>query len=437
MPTLESLFHLRERKTTIAREVRGGFATFLTMAYILFVNAKILANCGMDPAAVTASTALAAGICCLLMGFIANFPLALASGMGINAFVAFGIAKVTGSWQTAMGLVVLDGLLCAVLVLLGLREAIMRAIPHDLRLAIGAGIGLFIAFIGLYNAGIVVKAFPPEVPLDHGSVKVHATLLALLGTVVTAFLMARKVPGALLIGILATTAVALAAKLVPWPNSFAMPSFSAAFHVDLKSAVAGLFRAHDSYLALLFSLVMIDFFDTIGTATAVAQEANLIDDNTGAMPRVRSVLMIDSISASIGGLLGASSVTSYIESAAGVGEGARTGLHTVVVGLLFLAAIFLAPLAGVVPAAATSPALILVGFLMMKPIKDIDFEDLDTAIPAFITLLTIPLTYSIAHGIGYGFIAFVAIKVLSLRFTQVHPLMYLTAAAFGAFFYFA
>jgi AGZA family xanthine/uracil permease-like MFS transporter len=435
MQLIERFFHLRERNTTLAREVRGGVATFLTMAYILFANATILSKAGMDAAAVTACTALAAGICCIAMGFIANFPLALASGMGINAFIAFTITKETGSWQTAMALVVFDGVLCLVLVLCGLREAVMRAIPHDLRLAIGAGIGLFVAFIGLFNAGIVIKGFPPDLPLTHGSVHVHATLLALCGTVVTGFLMARRVPGSLLIGILATTGVALATGIVNWPVTFAMPSFSVAFQADFKLAFNGLIHNQHVYLPLLFSLVMIDFFDTIGSATAVAQEGGMIDDK-GNIPNVKKLLLVDSASASVGGLLGASSVTSYVESAAGVAEGARTGLHNIVVGVLFLAGIFLAPLAGVVPAAATSPALILVGLLMMKQAKEIDFESLDTAIPAFITLITIPLTYSIAHGIGYGFIAYVLIQVLSLRFTKVHPLMYVTAVAFAAFFYF-
>lgn len=435
MQLIERLFHLRQRNTTVARELRGGLATFLTMAYILFANATILSNAGMDRGAVTACTALAAGGCCIAMGLIANFPLALASGMGINAFVAFGLAAKTGSWQTAMALVVFDGLVCLALVLCGLREAVMRAIPHDLRLAIGAGIGLFIAFIGLFNAGIVIKPLPPDLPLSHGTVHAHATLLAMAATVVTGFLMARRVPGSLLIGILATTAAAVVLKLVEWPDDFGMPSFSVAFQADFKTAFSGLIHNPNLYLPLLFSLVMIDFFDTIGSATAVAQEGGMIDAN-GNLPNIRRLLLVDSASASFGGLLGASSVTSYVESAAGVAEGARTGLHNVVVGVLFLAAIFLAPLAQIVPPAATSPALILVGLLMLKQAKEIDFEALDTAIPAFITLITIPLTYSIAHGIGYGFIAYVVIQVLSLRFTRVHPLMYLTAIAFGAFFYF-
>jgi len=436
MSTIESFFQIRQRGSTIPREIRGGVATFLTMAYILFVNPLILSNAGMDRTATTACTALAAGICCLLMGGYANFPLAMASGMGINAFVAFDLVLKRGySWQAAMGLIVVEGAITLLLVLGGLREAVMHAIPRDLRLATGVGIGLFIAFIGLSNAGVVVQG--QGTPTTYGHMFVEGAinkpmLLALGGIVLTALLVVRKVPGAIVLGILITTAAALYTGVTHWPTNVSFrPTFSAsAFHVDLRSVL------HWTAAPLIFSLIMVDFFDTIGTATAIAQQSGLIDRD-GKIPGVRRVLAIDSISASLGGLLGASSVTAYIESAAGVADGARTGLHTIVVGVLFLLAIFLAPFAGVVPSAATAPALVLVGFLMMTQVREIDLDHLDTAIPAFITLLTIPLTFSIAHGIGYGFIAFVAIKVLSLRFTQVHPLMYLTAIAFGAYFYFA
>jgi AGZA family xanthine/uracil permease-like MFS transporter len=436
MTSIDRFFQIRQRGSTMSREIRGGVATFLTMAYILFVNPLILSNAGMDRAATTACTALAAGVCCLLMGGYANFPLAMASGMGINAFVAFDLVIKHGfTWQAAMGLIVVEGLITLLLVLGGLREAVMHAIPHDLRLATGVGIGLFIAFIGLSNAGIVVQG--QGTPVTYGHILVNHMLnrpmvLALAGTLLTAVLIVRKVPGALVIGILATTAAALWIGVTQWPTHVSMrPTFAAtAFHVDLRSAL------HWAAAPFIFSLIMVDFFDTIGTASAVARQAGLIDQE-GKIPGVRRLLAVDSISASIGGLFGASSVTAYIESAAGVAEGARTGLHTVVVGLLFLLAIFLAPFAGVVPAAATSPALIIVGFLMLSQIREINLEDLSTAIPAFITMITIPLTYSIAHGIGYGFIAFVVIKVVGLRFMQVHPLMYLVAMAFVMYFYFA
>jgi AGZA family xanthine/uracil permease-like MFS transporter len=366
------------------------------------------------------------------MGLIANFPIALASGMGLNAFVAFTLTAKTGSWQTAMGLVVLDGLVILLLVLAGVREAIMNAIPRDLRLAIGAGIGLFIAFIGLQKAGFVIA--DENTLVTFGELRRPDTAVAGIGLLLMAVLVARRVPGALVIGILITTGIAFVDNHLgpsgmtrPTLPEFTRPDFSAAFAADIRGALKL------EFIPLLLALMMVDFFDTLGTATAIAEEGKLIDDR-GRIPGVRRILIVDSMSASIGGMLGASSVTSYIESAAGVAEGARTGLHTVAVGVLFLLAIIAAPLAGIVPAAATAPALILVGYLMMTQAARIDFGDPQIGIPAFITLLTIPLTFSIAHGIGYGFIAYVVIKLAVAKARDVHPLMYATAAAFAAYF---
>jgi AGZA family xanthine/uracil permease-like MFS transporter len=422
---LERFFHLRQRKTSIAAELRGAVATFLTMAYIIPVNARILADAGVPLQPAIAATALAAGICCLLMGFLANFPLALASGMGLNAVVAYQITKVAGSWEAAMGLIVLDGLLTTLLVLVGLREAIMHAIPRDLRLAIGAGIGLFIAFIGLVNAKIVLPGVPIVKP---GTLHDPVTMTALIGLLTTAVLVAHRLKGALILGIAITTGIAFYFGIAHWPTHFDRPSFGAViFQADIRGAL------HWRLMPLLFAVIMVDFFDTLGTASAIAEESKLIDDR-GQIPGIRRILLVDSISAAIGGMLGASSVTSYIESAAGVAEGARTGLHTVFVGIFFLLAIIAAPIAGIVPPAATAPALILVGFLMISQIARINFEDLTSAIPAFLILLLIPVTYSIAHGIGYGFIAFVVIKLLAGRWREVHVLMYGTAAAFAAYF---
>ena len=428
MTKLDSFFDLSGRKTTVARELRGAVATFLTMAYILVVNANILSSAGVPKDSAVACTALAAGVCCILMGLVANFPLALASGMGLNAVVAFGITSKAGSWQTAMGVIVLDGLVTLALVLAGLREAVLRAIPRDLRLAIGAGIGLFIALIGLVNAKIVMMSGIPDAPLQPGTLHDRATLIALVGLLITAVLVAREVTGAILIGIVVTTIVALFAGITQFQHGWAKPDFSAAFKADVRGALRW------DLVPVLFSVIMVDFFDTLGTATAIAEEADLMDAS-GNIPGARRILIIDSISASIGGMLGASSVTCYIESAAGVAEGARTGLHTVFVGVFFLISIFAAPWLGVVPPAATAPALILVGFLMISQMAKVNFDDHSTAIPAFITLITIPLTYSIAHGIGYGFIAFVVIKLLSGKLRDAHPLMYLTSAAFGAYFW--
>lgn len=367
------------------------------------------------------------------MGLFANFPIALASGMGLNAVVAFTVKPASGSWQSAMGLIVLDGLVTLVLVLAGLREAIMNAIPRDLRLAIGAGIGLFIAFIGLSHGRLVVPNASFDMPVTFGNfhdpVARPMMELTLVGLFVTSALMALRVRGALIIGILVSTAIAFPLRLTSWPREFALPDLTtAAFHADIRGALRW------ELIPVLFAVIMVDFFDTLGTATAIAEEAKLADASTGRIPRIRQILIIDSISASIGGLLGVSSNTSYIESAAGVAEGARTGLHSVFVGILFLISIFAAPFAAVVPSAATAPALILVGFLMISQIARIDFENLETAIPAFIVMLTIPLTYSIAHGIGYAFILYVAMNVLSGKGARVHPLMYITAAAFAAYF---
>lgn len=421
------------RPSSVAAELRGAVATFLTMAYILPVNAGILSQVvGSESlGSLVACTALAAGICSLLMGLVANVPIALASGMGLNAIIAFGVAQQAGSWQAAMGLVVVEGLIILLLVLVGLREAVLEAIPRSLRLAIGAGIGLFIALLGLSNAGIVVQGTPapPAGPLlAAGSIHAPTTAIALAGLVITGVLMARRVPGALLLGIAATTLIALASGHVTWAGAWQWPSFEVAMQADVRAALRW------ELLPVLFAVLMVDFFDTLGTATAVAEEAKLIDAR-GRIPGVRRLLVVDSLSASIGGMLGVSSVTCYVESAAGVAEGARTGLHSVFVGLFFLLAICLAPLAAAVPAAATAPALILVGLLMVKPLAELDFEKLDEAIPAFLTLLTIPLTFSIAHGIGYGVIAYVLIKLLTGKVGDVSLLMAGVAVAFGAYFW--
>ncbi len=434
MSRVGEFFDLAGRGTTVARELRGAAATFLTMAYILFTNPGILKSAGVPFESATACTALAAGVCCILMGLVANFPLALASGMGLNAVLAYQIVLDQHvPWPAAMGLIVLDGLVVLVLVLCGLREAVMNAIPRDLRRAIGAGIGLFIAFIGMVNAKLVIplKAGPP---VTHGPISNPEAAVAVFGLLLTGVLMARRVKGAIVLGILLSTGFAYAwdfatggrTFLANWPTELKPPSFETLFAADVVGALT------PTILPLLLAFLMVDFFDTLGTVTAISDQARLTDEK-GRIPRLKQVLIVDSVSASIGGLCGVSSVTSYIESAAGVAEGARTGLHSVFVGLLFLLAIFAAPLAGIVPLAATAPALILVGFLMVGQIARVDFDDLDTAIPAYITLVALPFTYSIAHGIGYGFIAFVVIKVCRLKFEEVHPLMYAVAGAFGVF----
>lgn len=432
-------FDIESRGSTLGRELRGALATFLTMSYILFANPAILQVAGVPYESAVACTAVAAGLCSIIMGLYANFPLALASGMGLNALVATVVAtKVVDSWQTAMGLVVLDGIIMLVLVLCGMREAMLNAIPRDLRRAIGVGIGLFIAFIGAVNAKIVIV--PPSTlavlgknpsavmpPVSFGSLATPETAIAVAGLIFTALLIVREVKGAIIIGILFGTILALFLGVSKWPTEFKFPSLDNAFQADVKAALSL------QLLPLLLAFIMVNFFDALGTVTAISEQAGL-HDKEGQITSLRKVLLVESASASLGGLFGVSSVTVYIESAAGVAEGARTGLHSIVVGLLFLVAVLAAPLAGIVPAAATAPAMILVGFLMAGEIANIDFTRRETAIPAFVTMITVPFTYSIAHGVGYGFLTYVGIQVFSLKFREVHPLMYLAAAMFAAYF---
>lgn len=449
-------FHLSDRGTTVATEVRAGVTTFLTMAYILFVNPSILSGPalgerGLAFSAAAAGTALAAAFACILMGVVANFPLALASGMGLNAFVAYTIIASAGvSWQAAMGLVVLDGLIVLLLVLAGVREWVLKTIPLDLKRSIGAGIGLFLAFTGLVNARLVVvpggsvaayaKAVaegqvPPALPpVTHGDVGTFGIFLVVFGLVVTAVLHARKVRGAILIGIIATTVVSIARDLLVGLDNAAVrslrftgPDFSAVGGVDIVGAL------QPTLLPFLLGLLVVDFFDTIGTVTAIGEQAGLMQPD-GSIPGATSVLAVDAIGAVAGGLCGASSVTSYIESAAGVGEGGRTGLMPVVTGLLFLVSLLLAPLFGLVPAEATAPALIFVGCLMMRSLAGLQWDDMRTAIPAFVALIVMPATYSISHGIGYAFIAYVLVSVFSGKGREVHPMMYGVAAVFAVSF---
>jgi AGZA family xanthine/uracil permease-like MFS transporter len=440
MTNLQMAFHLRERQTTVGRELRGAVTTFLTMAYIMFANPSILSAAGVPFEAAIAGTAAAAALCTLLMGVGANFPLALAPGMGLNAVVAYKLTQQTGSWQTAMGLVVLDGVVVLALVAAGLREAVMTAIPLDLRRAISVGIGLFIAVIGAVNARlIVVPSSSLEVlsknaqatvpPLTAGMLHAPEPLIAVLGLFVIAFLLLRRIPGAIVLGITIATAAAILTGVTSLPVQewLRLPRFETLGQADIRGAL------QLRLVPLLLSLVMVDFFDTIGTVTAIA-ETGQMEDAAGRIPHVRRILAIDAASASIGGLFGVSSVTSYIESAAGVAEGARTGLHSVFVAAMFGACMFAAPIIAIVPAAATAPALIIVGFLMCQQIVRIDFTALPTAIPAFLIVLLVPLTYSISHGIGYGFVTYVAVKVLTGRPGEVHPLMYGAALAFAAYF---
>lgn len=440
MKTLNRFFQIENRGSTVVQEVRGGVATFLTMAYILAANPAILSAAGVPTQPAIICTALAAGICCIAMGVIGNFPLALASGMGLNAFVAFTAAPAMESWQAAMGLVVLDGLIILSLVAAGLREAMLDAIPVDLRRAMAAGIGLFVALIGCVNAGLVTSSGNPVPPIQPGSFSDPTVLVTLGGVVLTGVLLVRRVPGAILIGMIICGAVlhlvpdvdALSDEAAPAVSLVSVPDFSDVLQLAGQADIAAAFQF--AYLPLLLTLLMVDFFDTLGTVTAIGDQTNLKDDQN-RVTGLRRILAVDSASAAIGGFLGVSSVTSYIESASGVSEGARTGLHSVVVGVLFLLCIFAAPLVAILPAAATAPALIVVGFLMAESITKIDFSTPDTGIPAFVTILLIPLTYSISHGIGYGLMTYVLMQVVTLRVREVHPLLYTASAVFAVAFF--
>ncbi len=427
---LETLFGLGRRGTTAGTEVVAGLTTFMVMAYILFVNPVILGGEGGLPREQTAAvTALAAGVMSIAMGLYANMPIALASGMGLNAVVAFTLVKTAGlSWEQAMAVIFWEGVVIALLVLTRVRIAVFRAIPLALKRAIGVGIGLFIALIGATQAGLVKPGFPQAPIVVDLEIGKPTTVVALIGLVITGALLVARVRAAILLGIILTTVVGAFFGVTPMPQALvAAPDFSQVGNIDFGVILR---------LALwpaIFAIMLSDFFDTMGTMVSVAGEAGLLDEK-GEVPKGNRVLLVDSIAAALGGLVRASSVTSYIESAAGVAAGGRTGLTAVVTGLLFLACIFIAPLVGIVPAAATAPALIVVGFYMMTVVRDIPWGDPTEALPAFVTLLFIPITFNITRGIGYGFILYTVLMVLSGRAREVHPLMYAVSAAFAVSF---
>ena len=432
--SLDSYFKLSERGTTVGTEVRAGVATFLVMAYIIFLNPSILGAAGYDPAGVAAATALIAGLLSIAMGLVANYPLAMAAGLGINGAVAFGLVLGSGlSLEGAMGVIVLEGIVVTVLVLAGLREAIMDAVPNSLKYAIGVGIGLFILFIGFVNGGLIRQpAGDGPVPVEFIFPNSAAAALTLIGLVITILLYARKVKGALVIAVLVNTVIGLIMGVQTLPDTLALaPTFSTVGEFDLGNVftVLGTLTA----LLTIFSFMLTDFFDTMGTATAIGEQAGLVDEE-GRLPDVGKMLLVDSLGAAVGGAAGVSSNTSYIESSAGVAEGGRTGLTAVVVGVLFLASIFVTPLASLVPFSATAPVLILIGFLMAALIKDIDFTDMEEGFPALLAIVLMPLTYSITVGIGAGFVTHVLIKVIKAKSSEVPLLMWIVAGAFVVFF---
>jgi adenine/guanine/hypoxanthine permease len=446
-------FELQERGTTVGREVRAGLTTFMVMAYIIFVNPIILGFVGIPgldgkglPFAPTLTvTCLTAGLLSIAMGLVANYPFVLAPGMGLNAVVAFELVVGRGlTWPQAMTVVFLEGAVITVLVLTRFRQAVLEAVPNSLKRAIGVGIGLFIAFIGFFTAGFVTKPAASPLPVGLGPLAGLPVLVFLVGFLFTAWLMARRVPGALLLGILATTALAIVLngtfanwKGFPTPGAAQIPSalvqrpdFSTFGRLDFSLVtVLGATTAS----LVVFSIMLSDFFDTMGTIIGVGGKGGFLDEQ-GRLPGVGRVLVVDSVGAMFGGYANSSSNTTYIESAAGVAEGGRSGLVSVTVGVLFLLAMWFAPLASVIPAQATAPALIIVGFYMMSIVREIPWDDYEEAIPAFVTMLAMPFTWSITNGIGAGFVTWTVIKLLSGRGRQVHWMIGLVSAAFVVYF---
>ena len=421
---LERYFEFKALDTNWRTEILAGFTTFMTMAYIIFVNPAVLHETGMGLAAVTAATCVSAAAGSLLMGAFARYPIALAPGMGLNAYFTYAVVKGMGiPWQAALGAVFLSGVAFFVLTLLGVRQLVLSAIPFELYSAVAAGVGLFIALIGFRNSGIIVPSASTTVTL--GNLRAPNTALALFGLLVIAMLLAWKVRAAMVIGILVTSGVGLLTGVAKWsPEPYGLSDLAAtAGKLNLTSTV------RFGFLEIVFVFLFIDLFDSIGTLLAVGQKARLFD-HAHQIPRVNRILLSDATATVVGSLTGTSTVVSYIESAAGVAVGGRSGVTAIVTGLLFVAALFVAPLVGPIPDAATAPALIVVGSLMMTVVSEIDWQDAEIAIPAFLTMLAIPLTFSIANGLAFGFSAYTLLKVARGKFREVNWLVYVLTALF-------
>lgn len=413
---MEKLFKLQQNGTTVRREMLAGLTTFLTMAYILAVNPGMLGEIGngMTPGAVFTATVVASIIATLIMAFAANLPVALAPGMGLNAFFTYTVVFGMGySWQIALTAVFLEGILFILLSFFNVREAIVTAIPQNLKKAVAVGIGLFIALIGMKNAGIIVGSDATLVAL--GTLKSGGALVALIGLVITIILFANKVSGAILIGIIATTIIGIPFKVTAVPEGFSPFSLPAAplfMQFDFSSVLT--FK----FFTVFFTFLFVDIFDTVGTLVGVTTQANLIDKD-GNVPRVKQAFIADAVGTAVGAALGTSTITSYIESAAGVAAGGRTGLTSLSTAFFFLIALFLSPLFLLIPGAATAPALIIVGFLMMKSVSEIEFSDPTEGIPAFMAIIMMPFAYSIAEGIVYGVLTYVILKLCTGKLKDI------------------
>lgn len=437
---LEKVFKLSQHKTNVKTEVIAGFTTFMTMAYILAVNPNILGDpaVGMDANALFTSTALAAIIGTLLMAFLVNYPFALAPGMGLNAFFVYTVCLHMGySWQVALTAVLVEGLIFIILTMFNIREAIFNAIPQNLKHAVGAGIGLFITFIGFQNAKIIVD--DPATLLVLGDVTNVVPLLAIVGTIITGILVVKKVKGSILIGIISTYVLGIIAELIGWyvPNSeLEMFSLIPGAIVSSPPTIEPIFFKFDfsqvfslSFLVVVFAFLFVDLFDTLGTLIGVSSQANMLDKD-GKLPKIKQALFADAIGTTAGAILGTSTTTTYVESASGVAEGGRTGLTAAVTAIFFAIALFFSPIFLAVPGFATAPALIIVGFMMMQSVTKIDFTDAREGIPAFLALIFMPLAYSIAEGIVFGVVSYTIINAATGKSKKVHPLMYVLSIIF-------
>jgi AGZA family xanthine/uracil permease-like MFS transporter len=429
---LDKYFKITENKSTLRTEIIAGITTFMTMVYILAVNPSILSAAGMDKDAVFTATALSAIVATLVMALVAKLPFALAPGMGLNAFFAFTVVLGMGySWEFALTAVFLEGIVFILLTAFNIRELIVNSIPLNLKHAVSVGIGLFIAFIGLKGTGLIVDN--PATLVSLGSMKNPAVLVGMAGVIIIGVLLTKKVKGAILIGILASTLIGLFVGVTVVPENFTF--------VSLPPSIEPIFFKFDfsqvftiDMLIVLFTFLFVDMFDTVGTLVGVSSKSGMLDEK-GNVPRVKQALFADAIGTFVGAMLGTSTVTTYVESAAGVAEGGKTGMTALTVAGMFVLALFFAPVFMIIPAAATAPALIIVGLFMISPIMKIDLTDYTEAIPAFFTIIMMPLTYSIAEGIVFGMLSFVLLKVLTGRFKEVTPIMYIIAILFIIKFY--
>lgn len=425
MSTLERVFKLSEHKTDVKTEVLAGITSFMTMAYILIINPLILSDAGMDFGGVFTATALSAVIATLVMAFAANYPFVLAPGMGLNAFFAYTVVISMGySWQMALTAVFIEGLIFIALTFTNVREAIVNAIPMNLKHAVSAGIGLFIAFLGLANAGVVTVG--EGTPLTLGQLTEGPAIVAILGILITGFLLIKNIKGAMLIGILISTIIGIPLGVTELPTGiFSLPPSLApvAFQLDFSKVLSF------EMVVVLFTFLFVDMFDTIGTLVGVASKADMLDEE-GKLPRAKAALFADAVGTTVGALLGTSTVTTYVESASGVAEGGRTGLTAFTSAVLFAIALFLSPIFVMIPSAATTPALVIVGLFMMSSVLEVDLTDMTEAIPAFLAIIMMPFAYSIAEGIVFGIVSYVVLKAITGKAKDVSIVMYILAVLF-------